>query len=256
MNLTVLGCSGGIGGKLRTSSYLVDADVLVDCGTGVGDLSRDSLESIRHIFITHAHLDHVCLLPLLVDSIFDSLQQNPITLYAPRAVLDVLDEHLFNWQIWPDFFTLPSKDNPVMTSRAIEVGESVELGGRVVKALPVEHSVPAVGYALTSVNGRSVAFSGDTGVGVSFWSSLNELPELDHLLVECAYPEQETNLAAAARHYTPGALVADLGRLRHKPEVSVVHLKPGSEALIGEQLSAMMPERTFRLLQSGDQIGL
>jgi hypothetical protein len=40
MKLRVLGCSGGIGGgHLRTTSLLVDHDILIDAGTGVADLS-------------------------------------------------------------------------------------------------------------------------------------------------------------------------------------------------------------------------
>ena len=40
MRLRVLGCSGGIGGRhLRTTSFLVDNDVLIDAGTGVGELA-------------------------------------------------------------------------------------------------------------------------------------------------------------------------------------------------------------------------
>lgn len=38
MELLVLGCSGGIGASLRTTSLLVDGDILIDAGTGVGDL--------------------------------------------------------------------------------------------------------------------------------------------------------------------------------------------------------------------------
>ena len=34
MKLRVLGCSGGIGGDLRTTSLLLDHDTLIDAGTG------------------------------------------------------------------------------------------------------------------------------------------------------------------------------------------------------------------------------
>ena len=34
MKLRVLGCSGGIGGN-RTTSFLLDHDVLIDAGTGL-----------------------------------------------------------------------------------------------------------------------------------------------------------------------------------------------------------------------------
>ena len=65
VKVRVLGCSGGIGGTLRTTSFLVDDDILLDAGTGVGDLSLEALAKIDHIFVTHSHLDHVTSIPFL-----------------------------------------------------------------------------------------------------------------------------------------------------------------------------------------------
>ena len=69
MKLKILGCSGGIGGELRTTSMLLDHDVLVDAGTGVGDLSVAELAQIDHIFLTHSHMDHIVCIPLLLDKL-------------------------------------------------------------------------------------------------------------------------------------------------------------------------------------------
>jgi len=59
MQIRVLGCSGSIGGECRTTAFLLDADVLIDAGTGVGDLTLDELCKVDHILISHSHLDHV-----------------------------------------------------------------------------------------------------------------------------------------------------------------------------------------------------
>ena len=72
MKLRVLGCSGGIGGTggfSRTTSLLLDDDILIDAGTGLEDLTVEQLERIDHVFLTHSHLDHVSGLPLMIDSI-------------------------------------------------------------------------------------------------------------------------------------------------------------------------------------------
>ena len=65
MRIRILGCSGGIGAGSRTSAMLVDDDVLIDAGTGIGDLELQEIKSIRHVFLTHAHLDHCGLIPKL-----------------------------------------------------------------------------------------------------------------------------------------------------------------------------------------------
>ena len=70
MRVRVLGCGGGIGGRLmRTTSLLVDHDILIDAGTGLSDLPLDELAAIDHVFITHSHLDHIAALPLMVDAV-------------------------------------------------------------------------------------------------------------------------------------------------------------------------------------------
>ncbi|RYF67894.1 MAG: 3',5'-cyclic-nucleotide phosphodiesterase, partial [Comamonadaceae bacterium] len=47
MKVRVLGCSGAIAKDCRTTSFLVGDDVLVDAGTGVGDLTLDEMRRVR-----------------------------------------------------------------------------------------------------------------------------------------------------------------------------------------------------------------
>jgi ribonuclease BN (tRNA processing enzyme) len=120
MKVRILGCSGGIGGRhLRTTSMLVDDDILVDAGTGVADLSRVQLARIDHVFLTHSHLDHIASLPLLIDSVSD-LREKPLIVYATAATLAIIAKHIFNWAIWPDFSVIPSREHAVMQYQTIE----------------------------------------------------------------------------------------------------------------------------------------
>ena len=114
MRIRVLGCSGGIGADARTTAILIDNDVLIDAGTGIGDLDLEDLDTIRHVFLTHAHLDHIAGLPLLADRIFDENFTTPLTVYAREETLAALQAHLFNGVIWPDFAQLPSEDNAML----------------------------------------------------------------------------------------------------------------------------------------------
>ena len=81
MKVRVLGCSGGIGAQARTTSFLIDGDILLDAGTGVEDLSVDELAAIDHVFLTHSHLDHIAALPLLVDSV-GARRRTPVVVHA------------------------------------------------------------------------------------------------------------------------------------------------------------------------------
>ncbi|MBE2257956.1 MAG: 3',5'-cyclic-nucleotide phosphodiesterase [Candidatus Accumulibacter sp.] len=230
MKLTVLGCSGGIGGSdLRTTSMLVDDDLLIDAGTGVADLSRAQLAAIDHVFLTHSHLDHIASLPLLIDSVSD-LREQPLTVHATPATLEIIGKHIFNWVIWPDFSVIPSPEKALMQYRAIALGQSVQLGERKITALPAEHTVPAVGYQLDSGHG-SLVFTGDTTVNDSFWPVVNRIANLRYLLIETAFANRERRLAEISKHLCPSMLVSELGKLKVDAEIYISHLKPGQAAL-------------------------
>lgn len=129
MKLRILGCSGGIGGRSqRTTSLLLDRDILVDAGTGVGDLSMAELAMIDHVFLTHTHLDHIASLPLLIDTVADR-RSGPLTVYGTAAVLTVLRNHIFNWAIWPDFSEIPSPKSHYCVIRLLRSGFPSRLPG-------------------------------------------------------------------------------------------------------------------------------
>lgn len=226
MKLKVLGCSGGIGGPLlRTTSFLVDHDILIDAGTGVAELAIDDLAAIDHVFLTHAHLDHIAALPLMLDSVAER-RSKALTVYATEAILESLKKHIFNWAIWPDFSAIPSLEKPLLRYQPIALQQAVVLNGRRITALPAEHSVPAVGYWLDSGAG-SLVFSGDTGPSDAFWLAVNQIENLQHLIIECAFSDREAGLAQASKHYHPAALGLALGKLERRCAIHISHLKLG-----------------------------
>lgn len=249
MRVKVLGCSGGIGGTLRTTSLLIDDDVLVDAGTGVGDLSIAELRRIRHVVLTHSHLDHVACLPLLMDTVFDSLDE-PVTIHGRVETLDALKSHVFNWVIWPDFSVLPNARKPSMRYRTLQPGTPLTLGARRFHMVEVNHTVPAAGY-LIEAGGSVLAFSGDTAVNDGFWTAVNARPRVDALIVETAFANANRELAWLARHYCPDTLAEDLGKLRHDPDIFITHLKPGAEDEIMGEVEAALPGRRVRRLEVG-----
>src|SRR6266704_2982841 len=130
MKLRILGCSGGIGGRhLRTTSMLLDSDILIDAGTGVADLSLTELSLIDHVLLTHSHLDHIASIPFMVDTV-GGMRNQPLTLWADPGTLEILPSHIFNWSIWPDFAQIPSPEKPFLRYREIQVGDTIELQKR------------------------------------------------------------------------------------------------------------------------------
>ncbi len=255
MQIRILGCSGGISGELRTTSLLLDEDILIDAGTGVGDLSLAEMAKIRHIFITHSHLDHIAGIPLMVDSIFGQIN-DAVVIHASAETLAALRTHIFNWTIWPDFTSLPSADKPVLRYQTMAPDEVCVLGGRQIRMIPVNHIVPGVGYCIES-GGKVLAFTGDTTTTERFWEVLNGYAGLDVLIAECAFANQEHELCLKARHYCPGLLAADLAKLKHRPRVYLTHLKPGAEDQIERECRELIDDGLeLRRLFGGDLIPL
>jgi len=254
MNLRVLGCSGGIGADLRTTSLLIDDDILIDAGSGVGDLTLDELEKIKHIFLTHTHMDHFTFLPLMVDSIFSTITE-PVIVHGQPKTIEALKTHIFNWTIWPDFSKLPTEENPVMAFETMLPGTFMQLGGRTLEMIEVNHIVPGVGYRVECDSG-SFAFTGDTTNHDNFWEVLNRYQSLDLLICEVAFPNVLEDLAKRAGHYSPDLLALDLVKLQHQPDIYISHTKPGKEDTIVDECRAAIPERKIHRLFGGTQFTL
>ena len=248
MKIRILGCSGGIGGDLRTTSMLVDSDMLIDAGTGVGDLSAAELTAIDHIFVTHSHMDHVASIPFLADTV-GWMREKPITIYATAETLAILREHLFNWKLWPDFSQIPDPQRPVLRYQQIELGVPVTLDGRTVTALPANHVVPAIGFHIDSGN-ASLVFSGDTTTNDALWQHVNEIRNLRYLIIETALSDRERELAIASKHLCPSLLAEELAKLRGNPDVYITHLKPREAELIMEEIGVRVTGRRPQMLKN------
>ena len=229
---------------------LIDDDVLIDAGTGIGDLALEDLDPIRHVFLTHAHLDHIAGLPMLVDRVFDENFTVPLTVYAREETLRAIQEHLFNGVIWPDFAKLPTAARPMLRYRVCSPGDTVTIQHRDFYAIDVMHSVPSLGYTVQN-SGGAFAVSGDTKANETLWPVLNACDDLKILVIEVSFPDEMERLATESGHYCPRTLTRDLEKLRHSPDIWLTGMKPGEESAILEQVTKAIPDRNIQMLSSG-----
>lgn len=227
MRITVLGCNASITGELRTTCYRVDDDILIDAGSGAGDLTLAQAVKIDVVFLTHAHLDHCCMLPMLADA-GTHLRTSPLIVYALPETASVIKRNIFNGDIYPDYTALPSPERPYVRFVPIREGDSVELSGRRFTALPTRHSVPAIGYQVDSGK-ASWVYSADTTLCDEFWQALNRIENLRHLLIETTLRDAATPRAAQSGHMSASLLAEGLGRLARPVDVNIVHMEAGEE---------------------------
>lgn len=251
MKLTILGCSGGIGPGTNTTSFLINENILMDAGTGVGSLTLEQMSKITHLFLTHSHLDHISHLPFMLNNLIGEVDST-LQVFGSQHTLQALKNHIFNEVIWPDFTRLPTKESPCVTLHPMEEGESVTVGEVKVVALPAEHSVPTLGFWVGNLSGQGYfAFSGDCGVNQAFWQALDELPEVEVLIVDDQYMEKEKAISALAKHYYPAALETDLRQLSYQPQLYLTHLPAYKAGEVFEEAQAVLSDWHPRVLKTG-----
>jgi ribonuclease BN (tRNA processing enzyme) len=270
MRFKVLGCSGGIGqdnGQIaRTTSFLLDEDILIDAGTGVEDLSVDELAAIDHVFLTHSHLDHIAALPLLVDSVGNRRSQ-PLIVHALPETIKALKTHIFNWVIWPDFTEIPHYDRPWMKFSPLVIGASVEIPAkkrgadsvagpsRFIRSIAANHTVPALAFHLKCASG-SLIYSGDNVPTDDFWSQVNGVQDLRALIIETAFSNREQDLAMTSKHMYPIALGTALEKLKVDTEIYLTHFKPADRLTIEAEVLAWAGRFNPHILRRGDCLNI
>lgn len=258
MQIRVLGCSGSIAAGSRTTSFLLDHDVLIDAGTGVGDLGLDELAAIDHILISHSHLDHVLAIGLLADSVTrkrSAARRPPVRVHALPETIAALKTHVFNGVIWPDFTRLPDPVHPVLAFDPFAVGDVLDLGGRRVEVLPAAHTVPAVGFAVLGAARGAWVYTGDTGPNAALWDRLESLP-VHALVIETAFRDDEHALAAVSQHLCPSRLRRELQRLPRPADVFITHIKPGEVDAVMSEIAAHASDHRISALAPGQVIPL
>ncbi|MES1163763.1 MAG: 3',5'-cyclic-nucleotide phosphodiesterase, partial [Rhizobacter sp.] len=253
MNIRVLGCSGAIAAGYKTTAFLLDDDVLIDAGTGVGDLPLDALARIDHILVSHSHLDHILSIPLLADSVLRLREQAgrpPIQVHGLPQTLDALKKHILNGVIWPDFTRLPNAEHPVLALHPFEIGQVLRLGNRRVEVLSAVHTVPAVGFAVLDDAGAAWVFTGDTGPNPALWKRLQG-EKVAQLVIETAFSDEERQLAYISRHLCPAALGHELAQLPGSVEVHITHIKPGEMDAVMSEVGRLSSSHRIRALSAG-----
>jgi ribonuclease BN (tRNA processing enzyme) len=240
MNIKVLGAHNCERQGLKFVSLLIDDVLAIDAGAITSSLSLEEQKKIKAILLTHQHYDHVRDIPALGMNLF--LDGAATKIYSIPAALDVLARHLLNDEIYPDFRQKPEQ-NPTLKFTIVEPNKAETIEGYTVTVVPVEHGVPTVGYQVTSADGKSVFYTGDTGPGLSdCWRQVS--PQL--LIIEVTASDKYAEWAAGAGHLTPVLLKQELASFKkvngYLPPVMAIHMNPDLEGEIAAEVAAVAKE--------------
>ena len=250
MKVRVLGSCGSRVPGQQTSCLLIDEQVIVDAGGITAKLSVEEQAGIDHVLISHAHLDHVYDLAFLADNVM-ARRTEPLRVWAPEEVLEVLHRNLFNDQIWPDLTSLRLSGFPVIELCCLPEGAVTRVGSLEVCWVPTSHTVFSAGYLLSGAE-TSILYSGDTTTTDALWELGKTAKQLAAVFVETSFPDRMETLALETGHLTPTLLVKELAKL-DKPEVPVkiFHMKPQYLEEISAELASC--QKQCRVLNGNER---
>lgn len=219
------------------SSYLVGESLVIDGGSVglLADVNRQ--RAVRHVFLTHAHLDHVASLPLLIENVYEP-DPDSVEVLASSEVLAQIRADIFNGRTWPDFFALSTDGNAFVRATVIEPLRTVERAGHRITPVPVTHSGDTLGMIVD--DGRScVAFTADTGPTDLIWQELATRPTLSAVFLECSFPNAMEALATSLGHLCPNTFAAQRARLPDHVRVFFMHRKARYADQIAREVDAL-----------------
>lgn len=222
--------------------FVVNDCVAIDAGSLAMSTNETQKKQIRDVILTHAHLDHIAGLPLFIDDLFATIKR-PIQIHANQEVIDALEENIFNWKIYPRFSELKNDNGEVVCYRPFQVLEKVQIQNLTFQTIEVNHKVPTVGMVVSDEKSK-VALTSDTSKMDRFWELVNEQENLRALLIECAFPNELSDLAHSSHHLTPNGLEKELTKFTQTNcPIFVVNIKPMYRERIISELEALKNPR-------------
>lgn len=257
MEVDILGAHNTETKETRLTSLLIDGLLAIDAGGLTSTLSLTQQKEIKAILLTHAHFDHTR--DLLTIGFNAALWQGHIEVYASQQTFEVLIPCLLDGKVYVNFLEFPNKEDPFLLFKTIEPYKKEIIATYEVLALPAKHSVPTVGYQITSSEGKSLFYTGDTGPGISScWQYIS--PHL--LIAEVTGPNIFSDELAKAGHLSSQLLREELIQFRkikgYLPRVLIIHITPSYEQQIKEEVTRMAGElgADISLGSEGMKLGL
>jgi ribonuclease BN (tRNA processing enzyme) len=185
---------------------------LLEVGTSIFDIS--------HIFYSHFHPDHTSeFVPFIFATKYPdgSRRKIPLTVGGGRGFLDFYDRLKTAYGSWielaPELINTIEFDNKKCDHRQLE--------NFTVETAPVVHNEESIGYRVTSADGSSAVYTGDTDYSETI---IDLAKKTDLLICECALPDK----LRVPGHLTP-SLAGDLAARAEVRKLVLTHFYPECE---------------------------
>lgn len=219
------------------TTLLVNDAVAIDAGSLGFHGTPAEQARVRHVFLSHTHIDHIASLPIFLENAYAG-GADPVTIHGSAEVLACLQSDLFNGRVWADFIELSRTQAPFLKLAPLKAGRPVEVAGLRLTPVPVHHAVPTFGFVIEDA-AAAVVFTSDTGPTQEIWDRANALPSLKGVFLEATFPDAQAALAELTRHLTPATFAREVAKLRRPVPVIATHIKARYRAEVVRELEAL-----------------
>jgi ribonuclease BN (tRNA processing enzyme) len=219
------------------TTYLVNGSVAIDAGSLNMIGSLEEMTRVRHVLLTHSHLDHVAALPPFLDAVYDG-SGDCVVIHGHAHTLECLRKDVFNNRLYPDFLHISTFRPPYLRLNEVKPGQPIEVAGLRITPVEVDHVVPAVGYVVED-DRCAVVFPSDTAPTEAIWEVANRCANLQAVFLECTFPNSMAWLADLARHLTPALFAAETRKVSRPVRFITVHIHPRHRRVVVEEVRAL-----------------
>ncbi len=252
MKITLVESSVGSGKQLQVlASYIINDVVVLDVGS-IGFVSPVEVQRrIKHVLISHSHIDHTASLPIFLDNVY-APGQDCVRIYGSEGLLECLQTHIFNDRVWPDMIRLSKDETPFRRLYYLEDETPVEIENLKITPVELDHIVPTFGFVVEDQD-AAIAFVSDTRPTQKIWSIVNQTENLRAVFLEASFPNSMEWLANKAHHLTPSLFLDEVRKLNADVPIIAIHIKPAFEAEVISELKSLklpnlqigIPGRTY-----------
>jgi ribonuclease BN (tRNA processing enzyme) len=234
MRIRFLGAHNAESKNTRLVSFLIDNVLAVDAGSLVSELTFPEQRKLKAILLSHGHYDHIRAVPAFA---FNNSDRTTEVIATPKT-LEILSSHLIDGVVYPQFTSDTSfLQKATIKLVPLEPFKPQNIEGYQVMSVPVRHPLDAVGFKITSGDGKTLFYTGDTGPGFSsIWGNIS--PQL--IIADVTWSNSLSTAAKDAGHLCPKMLekeLAEFQRLKgYLPRVVIIHLSPAHEPEIEREV--------------------
>ncbi len=234
MKITLLPSAAGAQSGQYLTSFLVNDHVAIDAGS-LG-LYQEAVQqaAVRHIFLSHSHLDHLASLPIFLDNVI-GINQAPVIVHATESVQQCLRLDVFNDRLWPNFLDLTVNGQPIVKLATIQSGRSEEVEGLRITPMAVDHVAPTLGFIIED-EAAAIVVSTDTGPTEEIWTVARKTPNLKAVFLDASFPDAMAELAKVSSHLTPAGFIREMEKVPPPVRFFAVHLKARFRDQVAQEL--------------------